>query len=175
VVTQEDDDAADRMEAAWLRERPGTDVRSIGVVTRLLRVAKLLQDDHRRLSTEIGVDPAVRDLLSSLRRSGPPYRLSSGELARRSLITSGAISQRIGRAEALGLVQRAADTDDGRSVLVELTPAGHHLIEQTVDAIFAREQLLLAGLDDDESHQLAEVLRKLLRHLGTELQVDDWP
>jgi DNA-binding MarR family transcriptional regulator len=174
-VTQEVEDTADRMEAAWLRERPGTDVRSIGVVTRLLHVAKLLQDDHRRLSTEIGVDPAVRDLLSSLRRSGPPYRLPSGELARRSLITSGAISQRIGRAETLGLVQRTTDPHDARSVQVELTPAGHHLIEQTVDAIFVREQLLLAGLDDDESHQLAELLRKLLGHLRTELKVDDWP
>ncbi len=117
----------------------------------------------------------MRDLLSSLRRSGPPYRLSSGELARRSLITSGAISQRIGRAEALGLVQRTTDPDDGRTVQVELTPAGHQLIEQTVDAIFAREQVLLAGLDDEDSHQLAELLRKLLRHLRTKLQVDDWP
>jgi DNA-binding MarR family transcriptional regulator len=164
-------DRVDEVQAAWLRERPGTDVRSIGVVTRLKLVAKLLQDDHRRLSTQIGVDAAVRDVLSTLRRSGPPYRLTSGELARRSLLTSGAISQRVGRAEELGLVQRTTDAGDGRSVQVELTPAGHALIERTVDTILEREQELLAGLDDDEREALAQLLRKLLGHVSAELDL----
>jgi DNA-binding MarR family transcriptional regulator len=168
---QEAADRVDAMEAAWLRERPGTDVRSLGVVTRLQLVTKLLQDDHRRVTTQIGVDPAVRDLLSSLRRSGAPYRLTSGELARRALVTSGAISQRIARAEELGLVRRRTDAADGRSVQVELTKAGHVLIELTVDTIFDREQVLLAGLDDEEQRVLADLLRKLLRHLGAELEL----
>ncbi len=170
---EQEPDRVDDMEAAWLRERPGTDVRSIGVVTRLKLVTKLLQDDHRRLTTEIGVDAAVRDLLSSLRRSGAPYRLSSGELARRSLVTSGAVSQRIGRAEDLGLVRRVTDTTDGRAVQVELTAAGHAVIERTVDTIFEREQTLLAGLDEDERELLARLLRKLLRHLSAELEVPE--
>jgi DNA-binding MarR family transcriptional regulator len=172
VGADSEDDLVDEMEAAWLRERPGTDVGSIGVVTRLQLVTKLLQDDHRRLTAQIGVDAAVRDLLSSLRRAGAPYRLSSGELARRALVTTGAISQRIGRAEELGLVRRTTDPDDGRSVQVELTPAGHDLIEHTVDTIFAREQVLLSGLDDDERRLLAGLLRKLLGHLGNALEVE---
>lgn len=171
---EERPDAVDRMQADWARERPGTDVRSIGVVTRLYRVTKLLQDDHRRLVGELGIDAATRDLLSALRRSGPPYRLSSGELARRSLITSGAASQRLARAEAQGLVRRVRGEGDGRSVLVELTPDGHALIEDTVERLFAREQELLGGLSAAEQVALAGLLRTLLASLGEELGVPDW-
>jgi DNA-binding MarR family transcriptional regulator len=168
------EDAVDRIQGAWARERPGTEVRSIGVVTRLWRVGKLLQDDHRRLVSDLGVDAAIRDLLSTLRRAGPPYRLTSGELARRSLVSTGAVSQRLARAETLGLVRRTSAEGDARTVVVELTPSGHDLIERTVDVIFAREQQLLAGLTKDEQEQLASLLRTLLAHLGSELGVPDW-
>jgi hypothetical protein len=52
------------------------------------------------------VDPSTLDLLSVLRRSGPPYELGTRELTRRTLVTAGAISQRVARAEQAGLVAR---------------------------------------------------------------------
>jgi len=39
-------------------------------------------------------DPATLDLISVLRRSGPPYQLSTRQLAERTLVSAGAISQR---------------------------------------------------------------------------------
>src|ERR671916_1138783 len=71
--------------AAWERERPGTPVDSIGVVTPLWRLAKLFADDRRRLLAEVGVDPATLDLLSVLRRAGGPDDLGPPEGARRWL------------------------------------------------------------------------------------------
>lgn len=44
------DDAVDAVALAWLRERPGTPVEGIGIVTRLWMCAKLLGEDRRRYS-----------------------------------------------------------------------------------------------------------------------------
>ncbi len=148
--------------AAWERERPGTPVDSIGVVTPLWRLAKLFADDRRRLLADAGVDAATLDLLSVLRRSGQPYELTTRELARRTLVTAGAISQRVARAEAAGLVTRRTATDGSRAVVVSLTPKGHDLIEKTVDAVLTRESELLTSLSARQRAVLAGQLQRLL-------------
>lgn len=145
--------------AAWQRERPGTPVSSITIVTPIWRLAKLLADDRRRVLAEAGVDGATLDLLSVLRRSGPPYTLSTREIADRTLVTAGAVSQRIARAERDDLVTRRPD---GRAVLVTLTDAGHAVVEATVDQVLGRETQLVGGLSGEQQAQLAELLGILL-------------
>jgi DNA-binding MarR family transcriptional regulator len=152
--------------AAWERERPGTPVDSIGVVTPLWRLAKLFADDRRRLLADVGVDPATLDLLSVLRRAGRPYELTTRELARRTLVTAGAISQRVARAEAAGLVARRAAGDRSRAVVVGLTPEGHDLVETTVDAVLARESELLSSLSPRQRAVLGGQLQRLLADVG---------
>jgi len=148
--------------AAWQRERPGTPVDSIGIVTPLWRLAKLFADDRRRLLAEAEVDPATLDLLSALRRSGPPYELTTRELTRHTLVTAGAISQRVRRAESAGLVSRRTERDGSRAVTVTLTPAGHELVERTVDSVLTRESDLLSSLPARERAVLAGHLQRLL-------------
>ena len=155
---------------AWERERPGTPVDSIGVVTPLWRLAKLFADDRRRVLADAGVDPATLDLLSVLRRAGTPYRLTTRELARRTLVTAGAISQRVARAERDGLVTRRPDDDSSRAVVVGLTTAGHDLVEQTVDRVLTRESELLGSLSQTERSDLADRLQRLLGEVGSRIR-----
>ena len=158
-------DPIDRIQQEWLRERPGTDVAPMGVLTRIRYIAKLLEDDHRRVAADLGLDPPTRDLLSTLRRAGPPYRLAPGAIAERSLLTAGAVTQRVARAERAGLVRRSRAAGDGRGVVVELTAAGHGRIEQTLDGLLRHEQRLLGGLPDVERARLEDSLRALLATL----------
>jgi DNA-binding MarR family transcriptional regulator len=132
------------------------------VVTPLWRLAKLFGDDRRRVLARARVTPATLDLLSALRRSGSPYTLDTRELAARTLVTAGAISQRVGKAEKDGLVTRRAGTDRAREVLVTLTEAGHALIESIVDQVLTREAGLVDGLTDEQRRQLGELLALLL-------------
>lgn len=155
-------DPVEAIAAAWRRERPGTPVGSIGVLTRIRRLAKLFDDDRRRTLARLGVDSATLDLLATLRRAGSPYQLSPGALAARTLVSAGAISQRVARAQRAGLVDRVPTGGDGRGVLVTLTPAGHALVEETVDRLLAHEETLLAPLTTDQRGQLADLLRILL-------------
>ncbi|TDC88879.1 MarR family transcriptional regulator [Saccharopolyspora aridisoli] len=169
------EDGVDRIQAAWQRERPGMPVASIGVITRIWRIAKLLDDERRRTDARAGMDAATRDLLSTLRRAGPPYRLAAGEIARQSLVSAGAISQRVARAEQRGLVRRDRGGDDGRSVLVELTDTGHRLIEDHVDDLLHHEETLLDSLDAGQREQLTELLRVLLGDLTERFGAEDRP
>ncbi len=169
------EDGADRIEQAWLRERPGTPVRSIGVITRIWRIAKLLEDDRRRTMARLGVDQPTLDLLSTLRRAGPPYRLAPTEIARATLVTPAAVSQRLARAEARRLVRRDRSGPDGRSVTIELTAAGHRLVEDTVDELLSHEESLLGSLTAGQRDQLAGLLRVLLADLTDRAAAEDRP
>ncbi|MFD0415983.1 MarR family winged helix-turn-helix transcriptional regulator [Streptomyces sp. NPDC127108] len=155
---------------AWERERPGTPVSSIRILTPVWQLAKLFGDDRRRVLARAGVDAATLDLLSVLRRSGPPYALSTRELGQRSLVTAGAVSQRVARAEQEGLVTRGPARGRSRTVLVTLTQAGHDLVEATVDQVLHRDAELIAGLTPDQQAQLTGLLESLLadvqRRLG---------
>ncbi|MFF0729011.1 MarR family winged helix-turn-helix transcriptional regulator [Streptomyces sp. NPDC004134] len=148
--------------AAWRRERPGTPTESIEIVTPIWRLAKLFADDRTRVLREAGIDAATLDLLSVIRRSGPPYALSTREIARRTLVTAGAISQRVARAERDGLVQRAPGTTGRRAVDVSLTADGHALIERSVDVVLGREAALVSDLSAQERDLLIELLEKLM-------------
>lgn len=162
-------DPVDAIALAWLRERPDTPVDGIGIVTRVWQCAKLLGEERRRVLTAAGADTAILDLLSVLRRSGAPYRLTTRELTDRTLVTAGAISQRVARAEREGLVERSAEADGSRAVAVTLTPTGHELVEQLVDHVLRREAELISGLNADQQAALTGLLRVFLDDLHTQL------
>ena len=158
-------DRAAQIAEAWARERPGMPVASIGILTRIWQAAKLLSDERRRTLAAIGMDAATMDLLSTLRRSGPPYRLSTRDLTARCLVTAGAITQRVDRAQGAGLVRRLPPEAGSRVVFVELTQDGHQEVERAVSALLSYEQGLVDVLEPDQQEQLAALLSVLLQGL----------
>lgn len=154
--------SAAEIAAAWQRERPGTPTASIEIVTPIWRLAKLFADDRSRALRAAGIDTATLDLLSVIRRSGPPYVLSTREIGRRALVTAGAISQRVARAERDGLVRRTPGTTGRRTVLVSLTAEGHALVERSVDMVLGREAELVSSLSEGERASLIGLLDKLM-------------
>ncbi|MFD7587255.1 MarR family winged helix-turn-helix transcriptional regulator [Kitasatospora sp. NPDC059811] len=159
-------DRADEISQAWRCEQPGLPVDWIGILTRIHDAAKLLADERRRVLTQVGMDAATLDLLSTLRRSGRPYRLSTRELASRCLITPGAVTQRVDRAQHEGLVRRLAADPGTRAVPVELTPEGHHAVENAVDGLLNYERGLIEALAPQEQRELARLLAVLLQDLS---------
>ena len=151
--------------AAWERELPGVPVSSISVITPLWRVAKALADDRRRTLHRLGIDPATLDLLSTLRRAGAPWSLTTRELTAQTLVTAGAISQRIARAEREGLVLRSPSDGGRRAVAVTLTTTGHELVERAVRHLLTHEETLLADLAADDRQALTRLLARITTSL----------
>src|SRR5579862_9617989 len=94
--------------AAWRRELPGVRTESIEIITPVWRIARMLEGDRRRTLAALGIEESTLDLLSAIRRAGPPYELTTREITRRTLVTAGAVSQRVARAEQAGLVERSS-------------------------------------------------------------------
>jgi DNA-binding MarR family transcriptional regulator len=155
-------DVVDRIVEQWARERPAMALESIGVVARILRCAKLINDERRRTLAALGTDSATLDLLATLRRVGPPYRLAPSELAAENLVTGAAITQRVARAEASGHVRCERTPSGRRTTAVELTPKGHRVIERDIEVLIGRERALLRGIEGGERELLESMLRRLL-------------
>lgn len=102
------------------------------------------------------------EMLAALLRSGPPHRLKPSELVGALVLSSGAMTNRIDRVEAAGLVERLPDPDDRRGTLVALTEKGRRVVDEAVVAHLANEERLLGTLSPDQRRQLAGLLRTLL-------------
>jgi DNA-binding MarR family transcriptional regulator len=155
-------DAVDRILAQWARERPDLDTGPMSVIGRLHRVADLLETGLRPVFAEVGLGNGDFDVLATLRRAGPPFRLTAGELSASTLVTSGAVSKRLDRLESRGLVRRSVSASDARGREIQLTAKGRRLTDEIVVRHWANEDQLLAALDAGERVQLAGLLRKLL-------------
>jgi DNA-binding MarR family transcriptional regulator len=165
AVARHEQDAVDRIAGQWNAVRPDVDISPVGIVGRVSRLSRLVD---RRLAANFarfGIENWMYDVLATLRRSGEPYELTAGDLVRQSMVTTGAITNRIDRLEARGLVERAR-TDDRRKVIVRLTPKGRDLVDEVVGDHLATEQEILAGLSPRQQRELAQLLRLTLLHLG---------
>jgi DNA-binding MarR family transcriptional regulator len=155
-------DEVDEIVARWQSERPDLDVTPLQVLSRVSRLAKHLDRARRSAFASHGLETWEFDVLSALRRQGPPYQLSPGALLRATLVTSGTMTNRIDRLAASGLVSRRPDPQDKRGVLVQLTDAGRRTVDNAFAALLAGEEALLRGLDAGQQEQLAGLLRILL-------------
>jgi DNA-binding MarR family transcriptional regulator len=159
------DAGVERVERGSRRARTDVDAGSVGVVTRIWRLARYLESHRRSQLVQHGTERATLEVLESLRESGPPYRRSVSELTRSSLITPGGVSQRLRKLERAGLVTRHVHTGDRRRVDVELTPEGLRLTDSAVTDVLAYERRLLARLSEQEQRDLGRLLGKLLAGL----------
>jgi DNA-binding MarR family transcriptional regulator len=156
------EDAIDRIEQAWRRERPDIDVSSVGVVSRIWRVSRHLERERKERLAQLGTDRVTLDVLAMLRRAGPPYRRTAGDLTRASLITAGGVSQRLDRLEREGLVTRHIHPEDRRRIDVQLTAEGIRLVDSVLADLMEHESALLDELSEADKEHLRRTLKRLL-------------
>jgi DNA-binding MarR family transcriptional regulator len=156
------DDEVDEIVAAWRRERPDLDVAPLEVLSRISRLADVLDDRRADAFVGHGLQAHEFDVLSVLRRSGEPFERTAGELAALTHVTSGTMTSRLDRLVARGLVTRRQDPADGRLVRVRLTAAGRERVDAAFAQLLCSEQELLATLDGGHAAALADSLRSLL-------------
>jgi len=159
-------DAVDRVLAQWAKERPELDVSPMALIGRISRAEAILDRRIAAVLAEHDLLPGEFDLLAALRRAGSPHRLTVGEVLASTMVTSGAITNRLNRLVAKGFVTRETDPENRRSVIVTLTPQGLATVNDALVSHVENERALLAALDDDEQSQMIGLLRKFLEGLG---------
>lgn len=173
--TKRSSDLVDLIMDQWSREIPDLDVNSISVLGRLHRCDIRYQGLVSDVLEEFNLTTASFDVLASLRRSGPDYRRTAGQLAEIGLISSGGLTQRIDRLEQAGLVKRTKEPADRRIVYIQLTEAGHHLIDTVLQRHFSEQNNFLAGLTRNEQRQLGHLLSRLEVSLEVAERMRDEP
>jgi DNA-binding MarR family transcriptional regulator len=155
-------DPVDKILAQWRQERPDLDVSPMGIIGRVTRLAKHLEQAIQETFSEFGLTVGEFDVLATLRRSGRPYQLSPTQLFNTLMVSSGTMTHRIDRLEQAELVQRLPDSSDRRGTQIKLTDKGFDVIEKAVEAHVVNEHRILSGLDISEREVLTQLLRKLL-------------
>lgn len=157
-------DRVDLVLSQWRRERPDLDVSSMGLLGRILRLARHVQRELERTLAAHDLTFATFDVLATLRRTGAPFALSPNDLLGTMMVSSGTLTNRIDQLEKAGLVQRTANPGDGRSVLVNLTPRGLAVIDAAMVAYVGVQARLTSPLDEAGKASLDAGLRAFLAH-----------
>ena len=157
----EERDGVDLILEQWGRERPELDASPIGVIGRISRLARELEQRLETVYREQGLENGWYDVLATLRRAGPPYRLRPTEFTNALMLTSSGTTKRLDRLEHAGLITRRPDPEDRRGTLITLTDAGLKLVDSASEAHLENERRLLRALTDAERRRLADLLRKL--------------
>ena len=158
-------DSIDLFMRQWRQARPDLDPTPVSVFARVFRLSGIFSRRADVWLNELGLSWEAFSLIVTLRRSGKPYALRPTDLLHESLLSSGAMTNRIDRVEHLGLVRRIADPNDRRGVVVQLTTNGRTLADRAIERHFAELKDLLSGLTAKEMRSAAALLKTLLLSL----------
>lgn len=151
----------------WAIERPNLDTSALGIVVRIQVLAKLLQRRTTRALTMHGLKHWEYDVLSVLRRQGEPFEMPATDIAKETMLTTGAMTTRIDGLQERGLLRRKRNRKDGRSVLVRLTPKGRRLVDDAIETRLCDADEALAAMSIKERRQIASALKQLEQQLNS--------
>jgi DNA-binding MarR family transcriptional regulator len=132
-----------------------------------LLLALLGQDAMRRLRaahTAVGLSPRQFQLLGLLHDDGP---MGQRELGETMGIDPSILVTMLNPLEESGFVTRRRDAADRRRHTVLLTNAGKKQLTKAARAQHEAEDVVFAGLDDEQREQLRQLLLRLRDSLAT--------
>ncbi|AZQ72315.1 MULTISPECIES: MarR family winged helix-turn-helix transcriptional regulator [Streptomyces] len=151
--------------AVYQREYQGLDPQVERVVSALSRLNRRMNVAYGRQTAELGMGNAEWEVLKALVLAGDPYCLGPGDLAKRLGLTPAAMTHRIDRMVAEGLVTRERDENNRVRVIVGITEDGRAKWLEGLRKATVFEEELLQDLSADERAQLGEMLTRLLRRV----------
>ena len=155
-------DRVDGLLAQWAEQRPELDVAPLQVVARIARVSYHLDRAVDAMLSSLELKWWEVDVMGALRRAGPPFRLSPGELSERLMVTSGTMTTRVDRLHERGFVAREQAEHDRRGVVVSLTEAGREVIDNAMQPHLANLERILEPLTTKSQADVADALRAWL-------------
>ncbi|MEV6318418.1 MarR family transcriptional regulator [Streptomyces sp. NPDC051776] len=151
--------------AAYQREFRDLDPQVEKVVSALQRLNRRMNVAYGRQTATLGISSAEWEVLKALVLAGAPYRLGPGDLAKRLGLTPAAMTHRVDRMAAEGLVTRERDENNRVRVIVELTAEGREKWLEAMRMASVFEEDLLQDLADEERGQLGDMLTRVLRRV----------
>ena len=132
-----------------------------GISDRIAVINRRLMLQSKQTLDGYGITWREWQVLTNLLLAGETP-LSPSDLASTLMIATGAMTNVLDRLEERGLVGRARNPTDRRSVIVQATEAGSTLWHRAVNELGEQEATVVSTLARREQEQLNRLLRKLL-------------
>jgi DNA-binding MarR family transcriptional regulator len=158
----EERDSVDESIEFWSELIPELDVETEGIVERIQAIGHRLNRTMEETMSAHGLTYGEWKVLHRLRRAAPDYRSTPGKLSAKLGLSTGAMTNRLDRLEAEGLVRRLPDPHDRRSVVVEMTEEGLARWQEAIGRQAEKELEIASALNAREKKQLNALLRRLL-------------
>ncbi len=140
---------------------PRLDPEVEGIVDRVCKLNKRFDTLLERAVDAFELNKGEYRLLVTLRQVEGQH-MSPGDLGTQLLLSSGAMTNRLDRLEAAGLISREPDHKDRRALVVRLTDEGLSRIDEAVNAEIDNEIAVVSALSPAEQKRLNILLRKLM-------------
>ncbi|CAN7550614.1 MarR family winged helix-turn-helix transcriptional regulator [Rhizobium rhizogenes] len=144
-------------------DRPDTD--DYDVTQQVGHLLRRVYQRHLSIFQDNASDPNLTSVqfvtLCALRDHGPS---SQTELVKATAVDQGTIRGIIERLSARGLITTSGDEQDGRKIIMSLTPAAEHLLEEMIPAARLISEMTMADLNPAERVALLYLLRRILTY-----------
>lgn len=160
------DEPPDLRYAAYARKRlanmpPPADPEAFALAYHLLQLSYLLVTDlETRIHRPRGLTLAGFRVMFKLWLLGPTQPVRLAEI---SVMSRSAVTNVVNTLERSGLVERRPVPEDGRAVVVALTPEGEAAVHEAFAEQTRREREWFACLDPAEREQMTTLLSRILR------------
>jgi MarR family transcriptional regulator, 2-MHQ and catechol-resistance regulon repressor len=131
---------------------------ALATYVRLMRAANAARTHASRQLEGTGLTLTQFAVLEALYHLGP---LSLSDIAQKILTTGGNLTMVVGNLEKQGLAYRQKSPEDGRVLIVVLTPKGKSLIRRIFPEHAAAIAEFMAALTPEEQESLANLCRGL--------------
>jgi MarR family transcriptional regulator, organic hydroperoxide resistance regulator len=139
------------------------DLRAMSAVSNIFRAATAIRNHMESTAlAQFDLGWSAFTTLFVLRVWG---RMEPTRLASEVGITNASLTGVVKTLEAKGLVVRKPHAEDGRRVVVSLSPKGRALIDKATPALNQQEVTLTSALRNHERDELARLLRIVLRQV----------
>lgn len=165
----------DRIVEQWQRERPDLDATPMLLFGALAQAQLLTTPYINRVVARHGLTRGTFDVISALRRAGPPYALTPKQLTESLLISGPGMTGRLDKLEQLSLIVRLPEPNDRRSLKIQLTQRGVDLVDEIIPHFVAAQWHLVAELGSRDSATLIALLHRAAEILFAAIDPADLP
>jgi DNA-binding MarR family transcriptional regulator len=166
------DISSDPVYQELLTNYPHVSAEAIETILQFNKVSSIINMRKDAVLNEHGLTHGRFHLLMLLKRQEPKHCLSPSELAKRTGVTRGTMTQFIDAIEKDGYVKRVEDPKDRRGMLVELTEAGEAKLKTLLPIHIQQLASYAKVLNSEERAMMIQIMLKMASTFKPMLEVE---
>ena len=134
-------------------------------------VANLLESAREYLAARLGVSSSQYNIIMVVARQGGARGLSVSDVAIRLNVTGAFVTNEVKKLVKSGFIHKKSNPDDGRGVLLSLTPTGYAGVQAIEPDIVSVNDRLFTTLSKSDFQHLSRIVGSLVDVFGQTVAV----